>query len=542
MKSNQDRRKEIFKDSLPDAGSKEYFKIINDLEKKDNANIKEFVKESFKKTRNSFVAQLLSNCDLVTENTLRHFLNEFNYRAWNHGLRSMSQMFNIMEAFFIYRKPHIYFELIEEENYLISLFDFIDFITSKEFSNDKKLIEENLTNNLIFNFNIGKDLDLIKFSANGEEFIINGISIIRKDQEVTIVLNTGKKINERKIVDVEKFNFEGNPNKIELIKEFNKSLKNKQVETEFIDLEKKYAKFLVACRIDLVTETIDTRYVAEEFTHMFTIVTDDLDGFVDKNGNFRSSCEKEMHETNLTKLDDFNAIIEVAKMAMYIPYYLNINEDDIVEEIHQTEFFKESNSPIKKRKFKDTFGHKYPLKSLYILDKNNKLKPDQIKVRDDLFNVTTSGYWKKINIDEIGLDKKGEPIHGKTWVNQNLSWFHARRDDLIIKKEGKLFAGKNAGFIYILRNPIMGKDIFKIGLTRNNVSERADQLSKTSVPDKFYKSQEWQVKDCVQAESEIHKLLMGFRIDLRREFFHIQYNKAVEVIFQVVNQINKSVV
>ena len=31
----------------------------------------------------------------------------------------MSLMFNILEAFFSYRKPEIYFELIEEENYLI---------------------------------------------------------------------------------------------------------------------------------------------------------------------------------------------------------------------------------------------------------------------------------------------------------------------------------------------------------------------------------------------------------------------------------------
>jgi hypothetical protein len=132
----------------------------------------------------------------------------------------------------------------------------------------------------------------------------------------------------------------------------------------------------------------------------------------------------------------------------------------------------------------------------------------------------------------------GNPIRGKTWVNQSLSWFQGNEEELIVSKGNEPFTDPNAGFIYILRNPTMENNIFKIGLTRNKVDERAKQLSKTSVPDKFYKCQEWNVKDCVKAESLIHDKLIKYRVDPRREFFQIKYDIAVEVIGEITSQIN----
>src|SRR5690606_22595286 len=145
--------------------SKAYFETVELVKKKyDNDKLyQQFQKKSWEKVTKSLEAQYLSNCDFITEKSLRHFLSEFNNRAWQYGLRSMPTMFNIMEAFFNYRKPEIYFELIEEENYLISFFDFIDYITSKEFEDSKALIDENITPDIIYNFNVGKDLEEITF-------------------------------------------------------------------------------------------------------------------------------------------------------------------------------------------------------------------------------------------------------------------------------------------------------------------------------------------------------------------------------------------
>jgi|JI6StandDraft_1071083.scaffolds.fasta_scaffold50805_2 hypothetical protein len=545
MKSNNNRQQKIFEGALPVYGTKEYYDTIEKIQvgNEKNPKRKEIIKKNWEKVNKSLEAQFLSTCDFVTEKTLRHFLIEFNNRAWKYGLRSMPVMFNILEAFFNYRKPEIYFELIEEENYLISYFDFIDFITSKDFNDDKGLIDGNLTSDLVYNFNVGDDLEKIKFkSDNGDEFIVAGISIIRRNNEVTVAVITGKKEIEKKIIDKDLLEFStDDPDKSRMINEFKENIeKNKiEYEYEYIDKEKKYIKVIVACRMDLDTMTIDARYIAEETNLTFIVVTDEIDIFLNDKGKFISQEEKEAYQSYKTKVNNFNAMFEVAKMSLYLPYFFNLNEKLIKEETLDTNFKKQNSNPITKRKFNDTFGFKSSNKSLFSLDTNNIFSPDTIKLRDDLFKIETSGYWKNLSLDEIGLDKKGTPIHGKTWVNQSLSWFEAKEENLIIKKNADLFKDENAGFIYILRNPTMEKNIFKIGLTKNEVGNRVNQLSKTSVPDRFYKSQEWNVKDCVKAEKEIHLKLNKYRVDPRREFFNIEYDKAIKVIKEVIDEINR---
>lgn len=542
MKSNIKRRKEIFRNVLPPFGTKAYFDTIERLKKieQENPEIKALIKKNYEKASRSLEAQYLSNCDLITEKTLRYYLLEFNNRAWENGLRSMPIMFNIMEAFFNYRKPEIYFELIEEENYLISFFDFIGFVTSVEFEDNKTLIDENITSNIIYNFNVGKDLEKIKFKNDiNEDFIIAGVSIIRRENEITVLMVAGKKQNDSISVDKNSFVFDQTPNKLEIINEFKETLKTKEIKYEYLDNDKKYVKVIVVSRIDLDTMTIDARYVAEEYNHMYEVTTDEIDSFLNEKGMFLKSEFKEIYENSRNKIEGFNAIFEVIKQSLYLPYYFNSKEKEIVEEIIETQFKKRINSPFTKRKFNNIFGSITSTKSLYSLDKYNILSPDKIKLRDDLFKVQTKGYWKKLELEEIGLDKKGNPIHGRTWVNQNLSWFEAKEEDLIVENETELFKGANAGYIYILRNPLMEKNIFKIGFTKKDVDYRITQLSKTSVPDKFYKLQEWNVKDCINAEKEIHYRLNDYRIDPRREFFKINHDKAIKVIKEVIDEINK---
>jgi len=541
MKSNIDRRKEIFKGVIPPIGSKAYNDIVDILKKRETLDIKKFTKKSLEKVTKSLEAQYLSNCDLITEHSLRNYLTEFNNRAWKYGLRSMPTMFNIMEAFFNYRKPEIYFELIEEENYLISFFDFIDFVTSNDFKESIEIIKENLVSDIIYNFNIGKDINEITFNSDvGDQFIVAGVSIIRREEEVTILMTTGRKQTEEIDIDKKSIIFDSNIlNKSEILEEAKESLSKEDFEYEYIDENKEYIKVLVACRIDLETLTIDARYVAEETNLMFKITTDEIDGFLNNNGEFISGDIEKAYFNSLEEIEAYNPIFEAIKLSLYLPYYFNKNEDSIIEEDHDTAFKKVNSYPISRKKYKDTFGYKCSIKPLFSLDIKNLFTPDKIKLRDDLFKIKTNGYWKKIPIEDVGLDKKGNPVHGKTWVNQSLSWFEAKEEDLIVKKETELYSGGNAGFIYILRNPTMDDDIFKIGLTRYEVDDRVKQLSKTSVPDKFYKSQEWNVKDCVIAEKEIHERLNDYRVDPRREFFKIKYDEAIKVIKDVVDEINK---
>jgi hypothetical protein len=98
--------------------------------------------------------------------------------------------------------------------------------------------------------------------------------------------------------------------------------KNKiEYEYEYIDKEKKYIKVIVACRMDLDTMTIDARYIAEETNLTFIVVTDEIDIFLNDKGKFISQEEKEAYQSYKTKVNNFNAMFEVAKMSLYLPLF-----------------------------------------------------------------------------------------------------------------------------------------------------------------------------------------------------------------------------
>ena len=158
-------------------------------------------------------------------------------------------------------------------------------------------------------------------------------------------------------------------------------------------------------------------------------------------------------------------------------------------------------------------------------------------------NIDTSGYWKKLPINQVGGDKHGNPIHGRTWIKKVLTWLQTDRDPGVIratrnKGDDANDIKYNKGYIYVMRSAAHDKDIFKIGLTRKSTEVRSDELSRTTgSPDKFLVVQEWEVSDCVKTEKIIHEKLSQSRINPDREFFKAPYKAIVSVIDSVIEQI-----
>lgn len=537
-----DRKKAIAFGAIPPEGTEQHKVTMAFLEKNDSARISEFAKKNWEKANLSLQAQYYSACDLISEKNLRHFLLEFNTRAWESGLWSMPTLFNVMESFFRYRKPEVYFELIEEENYYLSLSDFLEFVTSDEFTPDSTILIENITKDIVYNFDINNESENITFkNSNDKTFIIKGVSIVRRENEVTLSIIAGKKKTSDDILraDIYKDLTPANPNKEKIVEKIKSDLKNNDLEFEYVDDNKEYIKTIIVIRLDIENLTIDTTYVGVEMNMMFDITTDDRTIFTNRKGDFSTDKQQETYRENIEKIKKYDAISDLAKYLVYLPFYFNQNENNIITEDVDTEYKKLVQNPLKKRKFQSTLGFKTAVKTIFFIDKEDALSPNKIILRDDLFKIEKTGFWKNLSPEDVGMDKKGRTIHGKTWVSQNSSWFEANEDDLTIENEKPILEGPNSGYIYILRNPVMGKNIFKIGLTRNNVDYRVEQLSKTSVPDKFYKAQEWNVQDCLLAEKEIHLILDNYRIDPRREFFDVPYDKAIKVITDTVKKINE---
>ena len=98
---------------------------------------------------------------------------------------------------------------------------------------------------------------------------------------------------------------------------------------------------------------------------------------------------------------------------------------------------------------------------------------------------------------------------------------------------------RDTGKIYILRNPAFANDCYKIGMTRREVKDRINELSRfTGIPARFEVVYETAVANCVFAENVIHKKLENYRFEKDREFFTINLDIAIEIIESVVKTIN----
>lgn len=138
------------------------------------------------------------------------------------------------------------------------------------------------------------------------------------------------------------------------------------------------------------------------------------------------------------------------------------------------------------------------------------------------------------------MDKNGNEIHSRTWVEKTLSWHESNLTETNIEITIPKSVSQNRGYIYLLRNAAHDLDVFKIGLTTYTVEERAQQLSGTSSPDKFMIINRWAVQDCVLAEKLIHEKLDSFRLNPKREFFKIKLENAIKEIIPIIEKINNN--
>lgn len=105
--------------------------------------------------------------------------------------------------------------------------------------------------------------------------------------------------------------------------------------------------------------------------------------------------------------------------------------------------------------------------------------------------------------------------------------------------EKEYFKTENAGYLYVMRQPTLEENIFKVGLTRRTPEQRSKELNKTGSPDNFFVVNSYYTKDCIWAESQVHEKLKEFRLSDRREFFRCDLKYILDTCEKVTDEINK---
>ena len=90
-------------------------------------------------------------------------------------------------------------------------------------------------------------------------------------------------------------------------------------------------------------------------------------------------------------------------------------------------------------------------------------------------------------------------------------------------------SGTSKGIIYVLTNPAM-HGIVKIGKTAREIETRLSELYSTGVPVPFECVFAGKVSDIDKVEKAFHLAFAPYRINPKREFFHIEAEQAIAML------------
>jgi hypothetical protein len=96
----------------------------------------------------------------------------------------------------------------------------------------------------------------------------------------------------------------------------------------------------------------------------------------------------------------------------------------------------------------------------------------------------------------------------------------------------------SGGWIYILINPSLQKNLLNIGKTSTSPEIRASQLSSSGSPAAFHVAYDIKVKDIHLAERLIHDQLSHYRYTSNREFFQLPLKHAIPIVEGIVKKAN----
>lgn len=535
MKRNIDRLKHFgtFRSPTPD---EEGYQAVMDFHKKrleDNPEEQKEFQKIHEKASSIGYTQSRNGIGFIQDKELRFFHGEFNSRAWEHGFGAMPSSFNALEGFFRWNPDLFYFELLEEEEHMFSLFDFFDFVTSKDCSSSIDYFIENVEDELVYNYNILNEIKDITFSTtDSKEYVIGGVSFVKRDNEVFMIVVAGELGN---------------------IREFSKNLpdyksgkKTKSYIKPAPDRKTEAVKLLdrediwkvnVYVRIDLDNKTIDTRYIQKDTGTAYSTITDDygmLKRAIKDEEALGQAIKSQAHE-----IATYESIFDAAYNCLFLPEYFDFYSENVLPEEHPTGLHNETlRKPIFKKKPKFNSNHFIKNRDVWVLDRNVDPVSGTTVLRKTELIIEKGGYWERLEPGKVGIDKNGREIHSRTWVEKTLSWHESNIAESPTEINVPESVSQNKGFIYMLRNAAHELDVFKIGLTTKTVEKRAKQLSGTSSPDSFVIINRWSVKDCVLAEKLIHEKLDGYRLNPKREFFKIKLEDAIKEISIIIQKIN----
>lgn len=526
-------------------------------------------------------AQLASGAEFAADKQLRYYLTSVNSRAWQHGLRSLPSSFNVSEAFFAYDHYLNLFRLLPEEDYLISCSDFFDFVTAPEAPDVNLEAAYDFKEGVIYNFSIVDDpREFMAETTAGNSYAFVSASMVRRGDELAVMLTAGAAgtdIEEIRQMTSPFLDGEG---------EFMKPVRPEPgLNTEPVMLEQfpDLLRVEAMARFDLRRRTIDTRYFMLDGGSFYKVVTDDIVMFqLSAQGHPDFDVEHQLR-LGTEGIERRAALFEVMKTVVLLPAYLRATVTLIEHESKGTKLSRvAATSPKAQREIE-----RVPERDRILIRRISSIRvirPHAAPLAGrsytpPRFQVPVDGFWRSfVDPERAGHDPLGHEVKGRTWVREHTRYrdnpaldapkivylksslsLARRRLQNWRKAHGTAPTPTRTGetarrsapdsamtpgpmtapdsvsaaaetevagaYVYVMRCPAHGADIYKVGFSTKDPEIRARELSSaTASPVKFLLVQAWPVTEGRLAEEAAHAALERHRLADNREFFQVKYS------------------
>jgi len=471
---------------------------------------------------------------------LRHFFLEYLNRLTQYGPYSLPSSFNVVESFLQFDQEFFIFDLRQEREHLLRLHDYFDWYTKDQgLPEDPKILMDIIEEGTIYSYDAAGDTGEFTISAEGSQLAVAGLSMIRHENELSVILLAGE--NPPYPPDDEILDISAKNDPAEGHEEISPA-QDLSVKDRYISGMREFSKVILLTRFNLATKKHDVRYLNVDTGPSYIVYTDDIEVLKE---SFGKRVSQEMIDNSLSGLERYKQLFSALTSLIYLPVIFIVEQARVIESKFITELGIASQS-LQVRKAVKEFGrgaltiHR-SIRCLTSPNTDNLIEAGSRIIDPENFHFESTGFWKSIEPNDIGEDKHGNPIVGKTWVERTETCSIKSPESFIMNNKPRTLKGKDPGIVYIMRSSAHGNDIYKVGLTRRSTRERAAEIgSSTGVPLPFEVLASWDVADCGKVESEVHKHLKPFRVSKKREFFRTSLSSIVATIERVIANVESN--
>lgn len=538
--SRKDRMRELGRWEIPsEIGYSE--KRLKDLFSGQTKEERAEAKKLARRAKSFAIAQEKSGANQLADQALRSFVKEYNNRIAVHGLveGEMPSSFHILEAFVEYI-PHLFnFRILPERDYRIDASDFLEFASGTECPADPLAVAYEVADGEVYNVTSTTDPHDTLLASDTDTVGFSAASVIRRGNEAVVMLVCGSKEAPEEV----DWTRNAVPDPKPWVKGFVQRAQGKEKFKKWYMIWGDLYKKFVLARYDLSRQTILERAVGWESDAHWQWVTD-IPAF--------SDVPDEQKRNMAQRLDTYKTTWRLSESVLLIPSYLSKRYEVTATKKVRTELGRDTtiqnqtkHAPPKSRvQFR-------MLRSLVVKRDKEFIGAVGRTYTPPRFQVEVEGFWRRLsNQESMGSDAVGNPVQGRTWVKAHLRYrenppasdarivfikqtlrsakaqAHGLRQKPLADTVPLPSAQNEEGFshVYVLTNPALKSDLWKIGYTDGDPEDRARQLSSTTgVPVSYLVVESWSVTDGVLAESAAHAALEDYRVTTRREFFQCQY-------------------